>query len=94
MMVKMKFSELTKTSRLNEAYDRDKDFEQQIKDIGDSLKVIEKDAYRKDNYSFAFNIAIEALQLYINMTEDSNEEKVLKYKKYAFNTLKDIINQL
>ena len=90
----MRFSEFVKTSGLNEGYDRDKDFEQQIKDIGNFLKVIEKDAYRKDNYTFAFDIAIEALQLYINMTEDSNEEKVMKYKKYAFNTLKDIINQL
>ena len=77
-----------------EAYDRDKDFEQQIKDISNYLKPIESNAYRKDNYSFAFNIAVEALQLYINMTEDSSEEKVMKYKKYAFNTLKDIINQL
>ena len=89
----MKFSEFVKTSKLNEAYDRDKDFEQQIKDIGNSLKVIEKDAYRKDNYTFAFNIAFDALELYSNMIENSNNVKAT-HKKYYSDMLKNVIKEL
>lgn len=85
----MKFSQLAKTSRLNEAYVPDY-IESYIDDIKSHMSIIANQRGRKDLYLYAFRTALDALDLCIELVEEKGLYAELeKSKKRIFEDLKD-----